>query len=184
MSSQRIGKYACLELERRYLLRELPADLRERECNWHIVDRYLSGTRLRLRRMASPSNEIVILKLAQKYREAGQEATETTITNMYLNEAEYDGLNQLPGTEIIKKRYEYRHQGHLYSIDVFEGPLQGLILGEIEGETVAELAAQPFPAFAFKEVTADPFFSGGALAKLTEVEFREAFSQRVGPWKE
>jgi CYTH domain-containing protein len=178
MSSQRIGKYACLELERRYLLRELPADLRERESNWHIVDRYLSGTRLRLRRMTSPSTGTVSLKLTQKYREAGQEATETTITNMYLNEAEYDSLNQLPGAEIIKKRYEYQQQGRLYSLDVFEGPLQGLILAEIEAETAAELAAQPFPAFAFKEVTADPFFSGDALAKLTEVEFREAFA----PW--
>jgi CYTH domain-containing protein len=179
MSSQRIGKYACLELERRYLLRELPADLRGREGNWQIVDRYLSGTRLRLRWMASPSKGTIILKLTQKYREAGQEATETIITNMYLNKAEYNCLSQLPGPEIIKKRYEYRQQAYHYSIDVFEGPLLGLILAEIEAETTADLAAQPFPTFALKEVTADPFFSGGALAGLTEAEFREGFAQRI-----
>ena len=104
----------------------------------------------------------------------------TTITNMYLNQAEYGSLNQLPGTEIIKKRYKYQEQGHLYSIDVFEGPLQGLILAEIEAETVEELAGQPFPSFALKEVTADSFFSGGALTGLSEEEFREGFVQRVG----
>ena len=179
MSSQRIGKYACLELERRYLLRELPAELKGRECSWQIVDRYLSDTRLRLRRMTSPSKGTIILKLTQKYREAGQEATETTITNMYLNEAEYSGLNRLPGTEIIKKRYGYRQQGHLYSIDIFEGPLQGLILAEIEAETATELAAQPFPSFALMEVTADPFFSGGALATMSEEEFREGLIKRL-----
>lgn len=179
MSSQRIGKYACLELERRYLLKELPADLREQACSWYIIDRYLSGTRLRLRQMTSPSKGTVILKLTQKYREAGQEATETIITNMYLNKAEYNCLSQLPGPEIIKKRYEYRQQEHRYSIDVFEGPLQGLILAEIEAEMAEELAGQPFPSFALKEVTADPFFSGGALAGLTEAEFREGFTQRL-----
>ena len=98
---------------------------------------------------------------------------------MYLNEAEYHSFSQLPGTEIIKKRYEYRQQGQLYSIDVFEGPLQGLILAEMEAETAAELAAQAIPSFALKEVTADPFFSGGALAGLTEEEFREGFAQRL-----
>ena len=179
MSSQRIGKYACLELERRYLLRELPADLKGQEYNWRIVDRYLSNSRLRLRRMTSPASGMVIFKLTQKYREAGQEATETIITNMYLNEVEYSSFSQLQGTEITKKRYEYRQQGDLYSIDVFEGPLQGLILAEMEAETAAELAAQPIPSFALKEVTADPFFSGGALAGLTEEEFREGFAQRL-----
>jgi hypothetical protein len=38
MSSKRLGKYACLELERRYLLRELPADLAGQENSWFITE--------------------------------------------------------------------------------------------------------------------------------------------------
>jgi hypothetical protein len=44
MSSQRIGKYACLELELRYLLRELPAELRGGEYNWHYTPAELATT--------------------------------------------------------------------------------------------------------------------------------------------
>lgn len=35
MSSNRIGKYFCLEIERRYLLAEHPADLPQ-NAGWHI----------------------------------------------------------------------------------------------------------------------------------------------------
>jgi hypothetical protein len=46
MSSKRVGKYACLELERRYLLSQLPSDLVGQANGWLIVDRYLVDTRL------------------------------------------------------------------------------------------------------------------------------------------
>lgn len=177
MSSQRIGKYACLEIERRYLLRELPADLIE-AYSWHIVDRYLSNTRLRLRRMTSPTNQMIVFKLSQKYREAGQDHTQTTITNMYLNEEEYNCLSKLEAQEIVKKRYTYRSQGCNYGIDVFEGSQHGLILAEVEGETAEELVSLSLPVFALKEVTADPFFTGGFLAAMTKGEFQEEFAKR------
>jgi hypothetical protein len=48
MSRQRIGKYAWLEIERRYLLRRLPTDV-ERSTRRRITDHYLISTRLRLR---------------------------------------------------------------------------------------------------------------------------------------
>ena len=46
MTSQRIGKYACLEIESRYLLRRIPDDLLEHPKGWLITDRYLPDTRL------------------------------------------------------------------------------------------------------------------------------------------
>jgi CYTH domain-containing protein len=178
MSSQRIGKYACLEIERRYLLRELPADLIE-DYSWHIVDRYISNSRLRLRRMTSPINQTIVLKLSQKYREALQDQTQTTITNIYLHEAEYSCLYKLEAKEIVKKRYKYEHQGYIYGMDVFEGSLEGLILVEIEAETAEELVSVPLPSFALKEVTDDPFFTGGFLATMTEKEFQKEFAKRL-----
>jgi hypothetical protein len=48
--SERARKYARSEFERRFLMAELPASL-STDDGWLIVDRYLTGTRLRLRRM-------------------------------------------------------------------------------------------------------------------------------------
>ena len=138
MSSRRIGKYACLELERRYLLRELPADLVGQVPTWLITDRYLIGTRLRLRRMMAPNSGVIVLKFGQKYRAPSQSAAETTITNMYLNDAEYYCLSQVEAKVIVKKRHTYVFDGLEYRVDCFEDKLAGLVLAEIECETTQE----------------------------------------------
>ena len=49
-------KYAIAERERRFLLRGLPAD-RLIVRTVHIIDRYLLGTRLRLRQVVEVGNE-------------------------------------------------------------------------------------------------------------------------------
>jgi hypothetical protein len=83
MTSQRIGKYACLETERRYLLNKVPDGLLDNPKGWLITDRYFPNTRLRLRHMKSVSGNENIYKLTQKYRSETQNASETTITNIY-----------------------------------------------------------------------------------------------------
>jgi len=40
---------------------------------------------------------------------------------------------------IVKHRYRVDVQGKRHSIDVFQGHLTGLILAEVEAETVAEI---------------------------------------------
>ena len=139
MASQRIGKYACLETECRCLLKKIPDDLLETTNGWLIVDRYFPNTRLRLRHMRSISGKENIYKLTQKYRADTQNAYETTITNLYLTEEEYNHLASLEGKLIQKKRYSYSAQNHTFSIDVFEGRHKGLILAEMEFATQAEL---------------------------------------------
>ena len=174
MSSNRIGKYACLEIERRYLLAALPADLAQ-ASGWRISDRYFPATRLRLRRMQAITGGEVIYKLTQKYRSENQDAAEATITNFYLSAAEYNLLLPLDALAVEKTRHPYADaQARHFSIDVFAGRHYGLILAEIEGE-----AASALPAFALADVTADPFFSGGHLAGLTEVEFQQGLAQRL-----
>src|SRR5919108_455495 len=158
MTSQRIGKYACLETERRYLLKTFPDDLLETTNGWLITDRYFPNTRLRLRHMKSVSGKENIYKLAQKYRAETQNAYETTITNLYLTEEEYNHLTSLEGKMIKKKRYPYSVQNHNYSIDVFEGRHQGLILAEMEFERQSELGELALLLFALKDVTDDFFF--------------------------
>lgn len=180
MPAPRLGKYACLELERRYLLRHLPPDWIEDGPYWRIVDRYIVNTRLRLRRMTSATGQPTIYKFGQKYQGASQHETQRTMTNMYLDEAEYHALAQLEAREVVKRRYRYEHKGGVYSIDLFEGKLTGLILAEIEAQTEAELAELTPPRFALKEVTDDPFFTGGHLAMLTEQAFQLELARRLG----
>ena len=181
MTSQRIGKYACLEVECRYLLNKIPDDLPDnpREKGWLITDRYFPNTRLRLRQIESLSGRETIYKFTQKYRSEGQNAYEATITNMYLTEAEYGHLEALDAKILQKRRYPYMVGNHSFSINVFEGRHQGLILAEVELENKTEADELVLPSFVLKDVTDDPFFSGGNLVTMTEEEFRQGLSQRL-----
>jgi CYTH domain-containing protein len=171
-------KYARIERERRFLVRELPADLFPADYQ-RILDRYIPGTRLRLRRIESPAGETLALKLTQKYP-AQDGGADTVITNLYLSEAEYALLDVLDGLPLCKRRYAYQHGDYRYSIDVFEGQLLGLILCEIEADSSEMLAAVPIPPFAIREVTDDPFFTGGRLVTLTSAEIRGRLSEFGG----
>jgi CYTH domain-containing protein len=179
MASQRIGKYACLEIESRYLLRQIPDDLRDNPQGWLIIDRYLPNTRLRLRHMQSLSGDEHIYKLTQKYRSESQDVYETIITNMYLTEAEYDRFETLEAKTLKKKRYPYSLPNFSLSIDVFEGRHQGLILAEMEMDKKADVDELALPSFILKDITDDLFFSGGNLATMTDEEFRQGLSQRL-----
>jgi CYTH domain-containing protein len=176
MMTHRIGKYGCLEAERRYLLTKVPADLPD-HTGWQISDRYFSGTRLRLRRMQSLSGAETLYKLTQKFRASGQKLDETTITNFYLTEAEYNLFSPLEASLLRKTRFSYPRQGHRFSIDVFEGRHQGLILAEVEFEPEGTAEALALPAFAVRDVTDEAFFLGGSLAFLTEEEFQKGLLQ-------
>ena len=179
MASQRIGKYACLEVECRYLLSKIPEDLLDNPQGWRITDRYFPKTRLRLRHMQSFSGEEHIYKLTQKYRSETQNAYETIITNMYLTEVEYNLFEALEATILTKKRYRYSLPNFSLSIDVFEGRHQGLILAEREVEEKADVDQFALPSFILKDVTEDPFFTGGSLMTMTDEEFRQGLSQRL-----
>jgi len=158
------NKYARPEYERRFLLKTLPADLDESQFV-RIVDHYVKGTRLRLRRLERPGAGIVEYKFAVKFADASLPDGCIALTNLYLTAAEYDYLRPFVGADsIVKRRYPYMHNGWLYDIDVFEGAQDGLILAEIELETADEFRGFPPPEFAARDVTADPFFTGGNLA--------------------
>jgi CYTH domain-containing protein len=179
MTSQRIGKYACLEVECRYLVNHIPDDLPDKSQGWQITDHYFSNTRLRLRHMRSVSGNEHSFKLTQKYRSETQNAYETTITNVYLTQAEYDLFEPLEAKILKKTRYAYPLPGCTLSIDVFEGRHQGLILAEMELERKAEADDVVLPSFILKDVTEDPFFTGGNLVTMTEEEFKQGLLQRL-----
>ena len=169
-------KYARIEEERRYLVTSLPQEIRGSTEFMRIVDYYIAGTRLRLRRMESSGGEILAFKLGQKYQPEDLQVHQAIMTNMYLDEGEYRKLRALGGAEINKRRYAFEFEQLLYSLDVFEGSLQGLILAEIERQPGVKLSSLPVPAFAALEVTGDPRFNGGYLAGLDAEQIHELLS--------
>ena len=154
------GKYARVERERRFLLAG-PPPARAVTASRRITDRYLPGTRLRLRRVDHLDSGDCEFKFAQKVPAGRPGFVQGLITNTYLSAAEYDLLASLPVQVLSKKRFSLPP----LSIDIFDPPLHGLVLAEAEFSTdEAAQSFRPHPA-TIAEVTDDPRFAGGTLAR-------------------
>jgi CYTH domain-containing protein len=153
------GKYARVERERRFLLAGLPRDRAPVRVH-AIVDRYLTGTRLRLREMTEAGAGRSQYKLGQKIPADTPGAAQGLITNIYLAKGEYDLLAQLPARVLTKTRHSLPPLG----VDVFDPPLHGLVLAEAEFASEQRARAFRPPAYVIAEVTGDPRFTGGSLA--------------------
>jgi CYTH domain-containing protein len=158
------GKYARTEIERRFLLAGVPEGA-EVLRSVDIADRYLDGTRLRLRRQMQRGGPIV-LKLTQKLPAPGEHGEQGVLTTFYLSEAEHAALAALPAATLRKTRLSIAP----YGVDAFAAPLAGLVLAEIEFDSLDAAAAfQPAP-FCLAEVSADRRFTGGSLARASRDE--------------
>lgn len=159
----RSPKYSHVERERRFLVdaTRLPELPREHVL---IEDRYLIGTRFRLRRMTDSATGTVALKLAKKYDSA--DVLARPMVNAYLSEAEYRTFAVLPARLVRKRRHAVDADGWTFGVDVFEGALAGLVLAEIEAADAHILNAVRQPGWAVHDVSLDPRFQGGALAAL------------------
>ena len=174
------GKYARFELERRFLVTRVPDGLTD-DRGWRITDRYLPATQLRLRRMEPLHRADTIFKLGQKQAASPSDFVRTTITNIYLSADEYAALAQLEADEIHKRRYSVPYSNRVLSVDVFDGPLSGLIIAEVSLETDAE-TGEPLelPSWVGREVSGEIRFTGGALARLAPSEAAELVRQLRG----
>ena len=172
-------KYERVERERRFLLRALPPGLQVTDAHAQITDNYITGTRLRLRKVRWPATNEWTLKLTQKHAPQPPDFSRTLITSIYLNEYEYETLSVFEANELRKNRYPYEHEGRKYSVDVFLGDLRGLILAETDFDTDEEMDAFPLPQFAVREVTREELFTGGRLVHLTSDELRRELKDRV-----
>jgi CYTH domain-containing protein len=144
------SRYARLEDERRFLVAAVPDGAASPR---RVEDRYVAGTRLRLRRVADDCGSV--LKLGHKVRREATHPSAVWHTSIYLDDGEFAVLAALEARELVKRRWSLPGGG---SADEFLGPLAGLVL--VEGDRPFELAS---PAI---EVTDDERFSGGALAAL------------------
>jgi CYTH domain-containing protein len=166
------SKYARVEIERRFLLDGVPEAAEVLAVN-EIGDRYLDGTRLRLRRMAGVDGPTQ-LKLTQKLPDPDG-ARQGALTTIYLSEAEHAAFARLPAATLSKSRLSIAP----YGVDVFHGELEGLYLAEAEFATVEDAAALVPAAFCRAEVTADRRFTGGELVRASGEQVR-AWAREYG----
>lgn len=173
-----VGKWARLELERRFLVGLLPEGIVE-DRSWRIDDRYITGTQMRLRRMERVDGGETIFKLGQKRVLSPPDYSTMTISSIVLSPGEYDVLAHLQSLELHKVRHQVEQEDQrTYSVDVFTAHLSGLILAEIDFETREEMERSlELPPWVIREVSDEVQFTGGALASLTTDQAAELIRQ-------
>ena len=173
------SKYAQVERERRYLLRDLPEGMTRADPHLQITDNYMTGSRLRLRKVREPRTNKWTVKFTQKFARNPEDLSRTIITNTYLNALEAEVLSTVfNSNEIRKNRYPFEFEGRKFSVDMFLGDLFGLVLAEVSFETDEELDQVPKPPFALADVTNEELFTGGRLCELTFSEVRSEIANR------
>jgi len=173
------SKYARVERERRYLLPDLPEGLTRADQHLQITDNYITGTRLRIRKVRDPRTNKWVVKFTQKFAPNPEDLSRTMITNTYLNAIEAETLAVFEANEIRKNRYPFEFAGRNFSVDMFLGDLFGLVLAETSFETDEELDSFPKPPFALADVTNNKIFTGGRLSELKFADIRNEI-QRSG----
>lgn len=166
------SKYARVERERRYLLQDLPEGLSRADPHLQITDNYITGTRLRIRKVRDPKSNQWVVKFTQKFAPNPQDFSRTVITNVYLNATEAEVLSVFEANEIRKNRYAYEFEGRKFSVDMFLGDLFGLVLAEVSFESDEELESFPKPPWALADVTKVELFTGGRLCNVTFEDIR------------
>lgn len=149
-------KYAVVERERRYLLSTMPPGA---TTTREIVDRYLVGTRLRLREVRD-ADGTVTRKLAHKVRLTdGPRAV--ACTNAYLDADEWAVLCALPARTLRKTRHLLAWGQRWIAIDEYEN---GVLVAEIDD---GDQASDELPAWldVVREVTDDEAWTGSELAR-------------------
>jgi len=171
------SKYALIERERRYLLPDLPEGMTRADHHLQITDNYITGTRLRIRKVRDPRTNKWVVKFTQKFAPNPGDLSPTIITNVYLNATEAVFFSIFAANEIRKNRYYFDFEGRRFSIDMFIGDLFGLVLAETSFDTDEQMDSFPTPSFAIAEVTNNEIFSGGRLSELRYEDVRKEILQ-------
>ena len=163
-----LPKYTRPEYERKFVVRSSAWKHQVQPYHKQFEDLYLAAGRMRLRAMTDSDTRSQTFKLCKKF--ASNSPYWQPIVNIYLSEAEYRQFSCLEGHRLSKTRYYHEYRGRTFSIDVFHGCLDPLVMCEVEADTLSELMDIQFPTYAVIEVTEDPFFTGGSLCRTTDSE--------------
>lgn len=175
MSTDEALKYTRVEYERRFLVSP-HSDWRSsiEAYSKTFEDNYIRGTRLRLRILADSDTGRRVIKLTKKSESPSPYYR--MISRILLSRREYELINRLEGDRLTKTRYYHNYRSRVFSIDVFEGGLEGLVLCETEADGLEELMSIEPPPYATREVTEDSFFEGGSLCRAMRSDLMSKLS--------
>lgn len=149
-----------IELEKTYLAKFMPnnlADCRHSE----MFDVYLpisnSHPHLRLRKRGN------ILEMTKKTLINPDDASSQIEQTIRLAQDEFDALLKVDGKRVKKIRYYLKLDGYTMEVDVFQDALLGLVLVDVEFNSIEEKESFQMPDFCHIEVTQEEFLAGGML---------------------
>ena len=148
---------AIMEIERKYLIDEIPFDLKDYPCK-AIEQGYLNTDPVvRVRR----SNDKYILT----YKGSGLMVREEY--NLPLTKDSYEHLlKKADGTVITKTRYRIpERNGLTIELDVFHGKYEGLLLAEVEFSTEEEANSYCPPEWFGEDVTMSSAYHNSTLSQ-------------------
>jgi CYTH domain-containing protein len=149
-------KYAVVERERRYLVASVPEGVTGSK---EILDRYVTGTRLRLREVRE-ADGTVTRKLGHKVR-LSEGPAEVACTNLDLDDEEWTVLAALPARLLRKRRHVVQRDGLTVAIDEHE---DGTLVAEIDDGDRPSLSV-PDWLDVLEDVSNDEAWTGARLAR-------------------
>ena len=123
-----MNKTSLSVFQRRFLIGTLPEPIKPNSSHLQILDRYIDGTRLRLRQIRVPDTGEFTRILQQ--RTVLPNEIESKLAEIHLNENEYALLEHLSRSEVRKNRYFHEFDGMPMAFDVYLGQLNGLKLAK------------------------------------------------------
>lgn len=147
-----------MEIERKYLIRQLPEKLEERYKCRRIEQGYLSTAPVvRVRQ----DNDDYYLT----YKSAGLLAREEY--NLPLTKDSYlHLLAKADGIILTKDRYEIPlSDGLIAELDIFHGKYEGLVLAEVEFDSIDSANSFQAPDWFAEDVTMDPHYHNSNMSK-------------------
>ena len=146
-----------MEIERKFLVGELPFDVKEYPCR-HLSQGYISTDPvIRIREYDESSYELTCKGRGLMSREE---------INLPISREAYEHLSGKVEGRVIKKiRYLIPLENDLTcELDVFEGDLSPLVLAEVEFDSEEAAGAFTPPLWFGREVTADPAYQNSTLS--------------------
>lgn len=146
-----------MEIERKYLVRELPDNYRD--YPFHRIEQGYLCTEpvVRVRREDDTCY--------MTYKSKGLMVREEY--NLPLTKEAYEHLlEKVDGNVLVKKRYLIPFERWTVELDIFEGKFDGLVLAEVEFETEEEACGFQAPEWFGKDVTFSGEYQNSLLSGL------------------
>ncbi len=147
-----------MEIERKFIPKNLPEDLNQ--FNHHKIEQAYLNT-APVVRIRKQDDEYFLT-----YKGGGMMAREEY--NLYLNKESYDHLlTKADGNIITKTRFLIPiHDGLTAELDIFEGKFAGMLLVEVEFNSVEEANNFTPPDWFGEDITNDKRYHNSYLSKL------------------